>query len=208
MMSTEEYIKEVYKKYAQTQEQNLKYKVVKMRPKRPLISVCVIVACLVAVASVGIGLRNYERVKNPERTDYVQSEDNKEKIYTKYIITDARWNDNYLNRLIVNSSDIILISDFRKDKVDFEIRSETILLKTIGNLKIDKILKNSNISENDTGISYSKTGGIISFKELEKNPLFDISKIDKNIVYENIPEEKKANTYYEQKPSKGIDFEE
>lgn len=207
MKSTEEYINEVYKKYAQTQEQNIKYKVVKMRPKRPLIPVCVIAACLVAVVSLGMGLKNYEKVENPERTDYVQIEENN-KIYTKYLRTDARLNEKYLSRLINNSSDILIISDFEKDKVDFELSSEIILLKTIGSLKIDKILKNNTISQEYKEISYLKTGGIISFKELEKNHLFDSKIIDKDINIENMSETQKNNTYLEQKPNKGTDFEE
>lgn len=205
MKSTEEYIKEVYKKYAQTQEQNIKYKVVKMRPKRPLIPVCVIVACLVAVVSLSFGLRNYEKIENPERTDYVQFEDDKLKIYTLYMTVDAFFDRDYLKNMIYNSTDIVLVSECEVQKVDYEILNEKINLKTIRSLKINKVLKNSTNIQTD--ILCEKRGGIISFEELEKNPLFDVAKINKNIEIDNIPENKKGNIYYEQISSKGTEFE-
>lgn len=206
-MSTEEYINEVYKKYAQTQEQNIKYKVVKMRPRRPLIPLCIIVICLVAAGYMGFGLKNYERVENPEITDYVQKEENEKKIYTEFFMTDARWSREYLGRLFTNSTDIVLISEFDIDRVVCDIYDENIEIQTIMNLKISRILKNSNIIESEF-LEVWRKGGMISFAELEKNPKFDLKKLDKSIVEENIPKEQEASTYYRQISTRGVELEE
>lgn len=205
MKSTEEYINEVYKKYAQTQEQNIKYKVVKMRPRRPLIPLCVIVACLLAVGYIGFGLKNRERLENPKITDYVQKEENENKIYTDILMADAKFNDKYLKYLVEESTDIVLTSNYNKKEVVCEVLDESVVLKTLGNLKIDNILKgNTNISDK---ILCERKGGIKSFKELEAIPEFDWNKIDKNIIHEDISEDQKANTFYEQKSVKETDFE-
>lgn len=205
MKSTEEYINEVYKKYAQTQEQNIKYKVVKMRLRRPLIPLCIVVISLVMVGYLGFELRNYEVNKNPGITEYVKKEDEKI-IYRDFLRTDAFLDREYLNNIIKNSTDIFLVSEHKIKEVVCEFFGEKMFLKTIGSLRVDKILKCSTDINNN--VLYEKRGGIKSFKELETMPQFDWNKIDQIIANENIPEEQKSNTFYEQKPGKGTEFED
>ena len=92
MKSMEEYINEVYKKYEETEKNNIKYKTVKVKYHSPLKKLCGIAACVALVLAVGIGAKHF-KVENNEEIRYASGEKQEDGtiVYTKFIRADGEF---------------------------------------------------------------------------------------------------------------------
>jgi len=209
MKSMEKYISEVYEKYEETEKANKKYKTVKMKRSNPLVSLCGVAACLIVVGTVFYGMKNYQKpFEDDKPNEYVSSEnkENGKKVYTRILKIDTKFNSEYLQGLIQNSTDIVLISNFEDKEVTYSLKNTDIILKTIGDFKVSKKLKGNNLNEKEI-FSYSRFGGTIALNELEDDENIDWKKWEEDFIGEEISEEEKKYVYYKQQTSKGIEFE-
>lgn len=205
MKSMEEYINEVYQKYEETEKNNIKYKTVKVKYHSPLKKLCGIAACVAVVLTVCIGVK-YFKIDNNEEIKYVSGEKKEGNpiVYTQYLHVDASF-FNSLNIAVDSKECIAIVSKAEITNHDFEFINRNFFLKSIGNIQVDKDLKN-NICKNN--IKFSKYCGKVSLEELEQNEYENWEKWELDNLGKVIPESEKEYTYFEQLPTKGTDFEE
>lgn len=210
MKSMDEYISEVYKKYKETEDSNQKYKAVKMKAYDPLNKIYGVTACLALIVAFCVGVNYIQIDKNEDEikyasTEVIEKEENGERVFTQIINSDYKFMEQ-LKRMVTRAELIVIASDFDVKKYDFEIRLGNFFLKPFGELEINKILK-GNSEINRSTIEISKYLGKVSLKELEKNNSIDWLEWEKNNIGYVIPEDEKANTYFQQLSSKGCEFE-
>lgn len=205
MKSMEEYINEVYEKYEETERNHQKYKTVKVKYHSPLTKLCVVVACIALIITVGMGTK-YIKTENREEIKYVTGERQEDNsvVYKQYLRVDTNFDDNLVR--LVNSSDYLIVTTkIEKIGCNYESVKGKFFIETIGNIEISKVLKGK-ISANI--IKYSQKTGKVSLKELQTNEHENWEKWELDNIGKIIPESEKANTYFEQIPQKGTIFEE
>ena len=211
MKSMEEYISNVYAKYEETESKNQIYKTVKLRARNPFSKLYAVTACLALVCVICIGVNYFKprnnEIKNGEELNFVSSEieNDGSKVFTKIVKTDYNFIEE-IRRLIKKADCIALVSDAKKEKCSSKIKNQKVLLETYGTLKIEKIIKGPSEDEKQH-IKFLKSGGKICLADLEKDKNINWEKWELINIGDTILEEDKDITYYQQLPSKGIDFE-
>ena len=207
MKSMEEYINEVYEKYEKTEKNHEVYKKVNMKCYNPLTTLCGVAACIALVCVVGMGLQYFNIDKNKE-LNYASSETKEDgiRVYKEIIRLDDK-TSKQLDKLEKDSEYIALTTFINNEKCVHKINNGQVFLETNGILKVNKIFKGNKELETEN-IKFSKNGGLISFKELQQDESYDWEYWKKVFLREDISEEQESSTYFQQVPSKGVEFEE
>lgn len=207
MKSMEEYINDVYEKYEETEKNHKIYKTVRMKYHNPLTTLCSVAACLLLVCMFGVGI-NFLKTEEKLPNDYVEVEPNNDGTVVYSI---CMWIDNNFEKatkyMLNYASDIVVISNFNITYTDYEVKNGNFILKSNGDLEVNKILR----AEKEIGkstIKFSKYCGMVSLAELEKDKNYDWKTWELDNIGHLVPEEEKSITYFKQYPSKGEEIRE
>ncbi len=208
MKPIEQYIDEVYKKYAETLNNHVTYKKVSMRKKSDfpvplLVCICLLVMVVVIQQTKAIA---------PIPTPVVAQQENRGETitFTKEISADGFLNKKHL-KLIIDDTDLIaIVSDFNHEQYNYKVFGETIDLISIEKMNVQQIIygNDSHIDKTENSIRFSKYYGKASLAEIEKNSDFNWEQWEMNTYGRKFSEAEKANVYYEQVLQKGCTLEE
>lgn len=196
MKSMEEYINSVYERYEESEKNHEVYKKVRMTRKRPLNTLCGVIAGLLVVCVCLVGHNKFNKQPIVDTPFFVDKIEEQSVTYTRYIDFNSVLNVEQLKRVIDKSQIIILANDFTESLVDFEIMNRKVMIKTFGSFQIEKVLKGSDFLKEDS-IKFSRYGGKILISTLQNEINYDWNSWEIFNIGHTISEEEKDNTYYE-----------
>lgn len=204
MKSMEEYINSVYERYEESEKNHEVYKKVRMTRKRPLNTLCGVIAGLLVVCVCLVGHNKFNKQPIVDTPVFVDKIENQSITYTQYISVNSILGIDGLKKIVEKSDIIAIIDDFKIENVTSSIRKKKVYVETNGNLSLNHVYKGRELIFNNV-IKCSVVGGKISFLELEENLNYDWNTWEILNFKHNIKE--KENTYYELIVEKAQDFE-
>lgn len=205
MKPMEDYIREVYEKYEESEKNHQKYKTVKVKYHSPLSKLCGVAACVALILTVCIGVK-YWNVGTNEEIKYVSSSGETEKetiVHRKYIWVDGNF-DKTIKKAIKTKEYIAIVSEIEILDYGYEMRKSNLFIKVLREAKVNKVIKGE---LNKDSIKITKNCGKVSLKNLEKNEKEDWKTWELENLGKIYSEQEKDFVYYEQIPSRGTDFE-
>lgn len=203
MKSMEEYINNVFEKYAEAESNHEIYKSIRIRPYKIKAKKCSLIICFLLTICVCISY-NFIRVDNDNP---IISKNDSTITFTQYLSANTLKRKEAILEMINNSDLISIVNSYniKGNNVNI-IRNKIVKLQTISEFNVcERFIDRE--KNKDNIIKYLNCGGIISLADLEKNEGIDWSKWEKDNLNFQVNKYNKRNIFLKQVINETVEIE-